>query len=159
MATGVRLCLVAGLALAGALATAGDPARAQGSTELVDELVACTAIEDPDERLACFDAVAEPLTGLTAEDGEDASESLYSFVGKDDVDTETVEIGESWRAVWKSEASVLTIELRGPEGDLIDTIGFQIGTGNGRSNVHSPGSYTFAIRGAGNWRVDIVAAE
>lgn len=162
--TRMRFGLVVGPALAGAvLLDAGAGWAQQRATdvvdELVDELVACVGLQAEDERLACYDAIAKPLAGLSSEAEGEADQMLFSFAGTGDVDSEVFEVTEPWRAVWQSEASILTIELRSAQNEILDTIGFQIGSGGGRSDVQSPGVYRLAARGSGAWRVNVVPAE
>ena len=152
---------VSAVVLVSVLAGAGaGPAAAQSgeTSSLADELVACAAIRDEGERLACYDGLAQPLARLDAE-AVDEDEILHTFSGKDDGDSGTVDIGQPWRAVWQSDVSILTIELREPDDNLIGTIGFQIGKGGGRSDVQEPGVYKLAMRGNGTWQVNIVPAE
>jgi hypothetical protein len=151
--------LVSAVVLASVLAGAGPAAAQSGETSnLADELVACAAVQDEGERLACYDGLAQPLARLDAK-AVDEDEILHKFSGKNDGDSDTVEIGQPWRAVWQSDVSILTIELREPDNSLIGTIGFQIGKGGGRSEVQRPGVYKLAMRGTGSWQVNIIPAD
>ena len=145
------------------LAAAG-PAWAQSrdgddTTKLADEIIDCAGLDDRQERLDCYDAVAEPLLGLEAPSaGSEAPAALYSFTGKNDWDSEVLDLAAPWRLVWQNQGSLLTVELRTPQGELVEVIGNQIGKGGGRSAPLEPGSYTLAVRGLGGWRVQVVDA-
>jgi hypothetical protein len=149
--------LAAFLLLAGALA-AGHGARAQtgpeDTTRLADQIIACAGMTGEGERLACYDQLAQPLLGL--EKGEGQAEAVHSFTGRDDWDSPPFEIARPWRLVWQNEGSLLTVELRGEQGEMLDVIGNQIGEGGGRSEVQEPGVYRLAVRGLGGWRVQVV---
>ncbi|GAB4356840.1 MAG: hypothetical protein Kow00114_08000 [Kiloniellaceae bacterium] len=150
--------LAAGLVGAALLAApAVVLAQAQDdTTRLADEIIGCAGLENDAERLACFDALAEPLMGLEQAGDGAGPAALHSFTGKDDWDSETLEFEGPWRLVWQNQGSLLTVELRTPQGELVDVVGNQIGRGGGRSEALDPGSYRLAVRGLGGWRVQAV---
>ena len=140
----VLLCT--GLLLLGASA-----ALAQGSS-LADRVVACTGIVDDAERLSCFDEVAGPLVNLVEDDSDERV-----FVGEGHWDSDQFPVERPFRLAWQSEATSLTIEVRGAGGDLLALIGPQIGEGAGRSELFRPGDYLLGIRASdGAWRVQVV---
>src|SRR3546814_267050 len=82
--------------------------------------------------------------------------SAHSFTGRDDWDSQPFEMTKAWRLVWQNQGSLLTVELRAEQGEMLDVIGNQIGQGGGRSEVQEPGVYRLAVRGLGGWRVQVV---
>jgi hypothetical protein len=82
---------------------------------------------------------------------------MHSFTGKDDWDSQVLEVDKPWRLVWQNQGSLLTVELRSEQDELLDVIGNQIGKGGGRSESLEPGSYRLAVRGLGGWRVQVVS--
>ncbi len=130
---------------------------ADDTTKLAEEIIDCAGLDDDAKRLACFDEIAAPLVGLgETSDDSDAPAALQQFTGKDNWDSEVLEVGTPWRLVWRNQGSLLTVELRTPQGELIDVVGNQIGEGGGRSEVLGPGSYRLAVRGLGGWRLQVV---
>lgn len=144
--------LAAGL-LATALLAAGGEAAAQ--ERLQGELAACRMLEDPTERLRCYDALA----GSEAEAGEVAAEEgamLLELAGEDDFDSEAFVPEGDWHLRWESEGSILTVELRDATGELVAIIGNQIGRGEDRSPEQPPGEYSLAVRAIGAWRLWVI---
>lgn len=155
---------IPGLAISAALALAvaagGGTAWAQtrttdDTTKLADQIIGCAGLDGDQERLRCYDALAQPLLGLD-DSSEDAPTALHSFTGRDDWDSEPIEVDTPWRLVWQNQGSLLTVELRTAQNEMVDVIGNQIGRGGGRSAVLEPGSYRLAVRGLGGWRVQVV---
>lgn len=136
------------------LAVAAQTSGSEDTTKLADQLVYCAGLSGEKERLACYDALARPLLGL--EESGAATAARHSFTGRDDWDSEPFEVMNPWRLTWQNEGSLLTIELRSEQGEMIDVIGNQIGRGGGRSEVQPPGVYRLAVRGLGGWRVQVV---
>jgi hypothetical protein len=129
-------------------------ARAQDdTTKLADEIIGCAGLQTDAERLQCYDAVAAPLTGLEQPSDSEGPGTLHSFTGKDDWDSEVLDFDRPWRLVWQNQGSLLTVELRTAQGELVEVVGNQIGRGGGRSAPIEPGSYRLAVRGLGGWRV------
>lgn len=126
----------------------------EDTTKLADQIVKCAGLTDNRPRLECYDELAQPLLGL--EEGGEGAKALHTFTGRDDWDSEAFEISQPWRAVWQNQGSLLTVELRGEQGEMLDVIGNQIGRGGGRSEVVEPGVYRLAVRGLGGWRVQVV---
>lgn len=153
--------LLAAAAFSAALsAEAGAQTRAaDDTTKLADEIIDCAGLDDDAARLACYDEVAEPLLGLEPSAEEGAGKALHSFTGKDDWDSEVLELTGPWRVVWQNQGSLLTVELRTSQGEMVDVIGNQIGEGGGRSAVLDPGSYRLAVRGLGGWRLQVISNE
>ena len=96
----------------------------------------------------------DPDDAVEEDGGADAAR--HSFTGRDDWDSEPFEVTQPWRVTWQNEGSLLTVELRGEQGEMLDVIGNQIGRGGGRSEVQEPGVYRLAVRGLGGWRVQVV---
>lgn len=140
--------------IAAPLAAAAQTGGPEDTTKLADQLVYCAGLPGEQERLACYDELAQPLLGL--EEGGGAAAALHSFTGRDDWDSESFEVMQPWRVTWQNEGSLLTVELRGEQGEMLDVIGNQIGRGGGRSDVQEPGVYRLAVRGLGGWRVQVV---
>jgi len=154
--------LACGVLAAGAPAL-GQSVVADDTTKLAEEIIDCAGLEAAEARLDCYDRLAAPLLGLaeTAE-GDGASAALHRFTGKEDWDSEVLDLTGPWRLVWQNQGSLLTVELRSSNGELVDVVGNQIGAGGGRSAVLDPGSYRLAVRALGAWRlqvIDIAAKE
>jgi len=123
------------------------------TTKLADEIIGCAGLQTDAERLECYDAVAAPLMGLEQSSDSEGPGTLHSFTGKDDWDSEVLNFDRPWRLVWQNQGSLLTVELRTEQGELVDVVGNQIGRGGGRSATLEPGAYRLAVRGLGGWRV------
>jgi len=123
------------------------------TTKLADEIIGCAGLQTDAERLECYDAVAAPLMGLEQPSDSEGPGTLHSFTGKDDWDSEVLNFDRPWRLVWQNQGSLLTVELRTEQGELVDVVGNQIGRGGGRSATLEPGAYRLAVRGLGGWRV------
>ncbi|MEO3429662.1 hypothetical protein AAFN88_12430 [Pelagibius sp. CAU 1746] len=152
-----KILLSAVFCAAGALGALGQDKSADDTTKLAEELIDCGGLDDEAKRLACYDGVAAPLVGLErASRSSDAPSALHKFTGKDNWDSDILDVGGPWRLVWQSQGSLLTVELYTPQGELVDVVGNQIGEGGGRSQVLGPGSYRLAVRGLGGWRLQVV---
>lgn len=148
----LAMTVLSGRAVAQASSTADDD-----TTKLADQIIDCAGLTEKEERLQCFDEVAAPLMGLDESSAPGSARALHSFTGKDDWNSEVVEVDKPWRLVWQNQGSLLTVELLSAQGELLDVIGNQIGKGGGRSEILDPGSYTLAVRGLGGWRVQVVS--
>lgn len=155
------LILLAGLGLAGGPAAAqSESATGEGGTsKLGNDLISCASIEEDQARLTCYDDLAQPLAGLEKDNAKGETEVLQSFAGEDDWDSEVFEMAKPWRVTWQAKASILTIELYGAEGELIDVIGNQIGAGGGTSGKLEPGRYYLGARGVGSWQIKVLPAK
>ena len=152
------------IVLAAGLGTAMTPVRAQteqsdDTTTLADELIDCAGLAGTAERLACYDALAQPLLGLDEAATGQGPKALHSFTGKGDWDSEVLEIQAPWRVTWTNQGSLLTVDLLTAQEEILDVIGNQIGSGGGRSKILEPGSYRLAVRGTGGWRVQVIDAK
>ncbi len=147
----------------GLLVAGGHPAQAQSqaaddTTKLAEEIIDCAGLDDATARLRCYDKLAAPLVGLEeAPDEAGAAKALHRFTGKDDWDSDVLDLEQPWRLVWQNQGSLLTVELQSAQGELVDVVGNQIGEGGGRSAVLDPGSYKLAVRGLGAWRLQVVS--
>jgi hypothetical protein len=150
------VCILLAMTLLGGRAAA-QSAAADDTTKLADQIIDCAGLSQNDERLRCYDELAEPLVGIEEPTADGVGQALHSFTGKDDWDSEVLEVDKPWRLVWQNQGSLLTVELRNDQGELLDVIGNQIGKGGGRSESLDPGSYTLAVRGLGGWRVQVVS--
>jgi len=149
--TAARVVVAGPLAIA--LLAGGGEAAAQ--ERLQGELAACRMLEDPTERLRCYDALA----GSDAEAGEVVAEEgavLLELAGEDDFDSEGFTAEDVWHLRWESEGSILTVELRDVGGELVAIIGNQIGRGEDRSPEQPPGAYSLAVRAIGAWRLWVI---
>ena len=123
------------------------------TSSLARELSSCIAIEDDAARLACFDAVAEPLAQAQHETEEAVSKVLQ---GEGDWDSEVFTMDGPWYIAWTLEGSILTVELHDHDDQLSNVVGNQIGAGEGTSPALDPGDWLLAIRAVGAWQVQIV---
>jgi hypothetical protein len=130
---------------------------ANDASKLADALIGCAGLTDKAARLECYDALAQPLLGLDDPASGEAGIATHRFTGTDDWDSQTFKVTTPWRLVWQSQGSLLTVELRTPEDEMLDVIGNQIGRGGGRSAQLKPGTYRLAVRGIGGWRVQVVS--
>lgn len=146
--------IAAAMIVAAPLAAAAQTGNSEDTTKLADQLLYCAGLPGEQERLRCYDTLAQPLLGL--DEGGGAAAARHSFTGRDDWDSEPFEVTQPWRVTWQNEGSLLTVELRGEQGEMLDVIGNQIGRGGGRSEVQEPGVYRLAVRGLGGWRVQVV---
>ena len=103
--------------------------------------------------------LAQPLAGLEKDNARGETEILKSFAGEDDWDSEVFEVDKPWRITWQTKANILTIELYGAEGELVDVIGNQIGAGGGTSGKLEPGRYYIGARGVGSWQIKVLPAK
>lgn len=149
-------CLLLAMSLLSGRAAAQSGAS-DDTTKLADQIIDCAGLDESTERLRCYDELAAPLVGIEEPTADGAGETLHRFTGKDDWDSEVLEVEKPWRLVWQNQGSLLTVELRSEQGELLDVIGNQIGKGGGRSERLAPGSYTLAVRGLGGWRVQVVS--
>lgn len=154
------LVLLASLSLAAGAAAQTESSTGEGGTsKLGQDIISCAGIEKDEERLSCYDSVAQPLAGLEQDNAEGETEVLQSFAGEDDWDSQVFEVNQPWRVTWQTKANILTIELHGPEGEMIDVVGNQIGAGGGTSGTLEPGRYSLAARGVGSWQIKVLPAE
>jgi len=152
----LAVCLLLGLSLFAGKAAAQSVA-ADDTTKLADQIIDCAVLTGDTERLSCFDELAAPLVGIEEPDVEGTGKALHSFTGKDDWDSDVLEVATPWRLVWQNQGSLLTLELHSDQGELLDVVGNQIGKGGGRSESLKPGRYRLAVRGLGGWRVQLVS--
>src|SRR3546814_14482745 len=95
---------------AGAAAQAQtQPGEEDDTTKLAEEILSCSALKNETARLACYDALAQPLLGLE-KPGQEDSGALLNFTGTDAWDSDDVEINKPWRLVWQNQGSLLTGE-------------------------------------------------
>lgn len=152
-------CLVLAAATAGGGAARAQSTSEDDTTKLAEEILSCSALQDEDARLECYDTLAQPLLGLEQATERGDAAALQSFTGTDDWDSEVLEIQRPWRLVWQNRGSLLTVELWTPQEEMLDVIGNQIGQGGGRSDVLEPGSYRLAVRGLGGWNIKVVGED
>ncbi|GAB4391925.1 MAG: hypothetical protein Tsb0032_05600 [Kiloniellaceae bacterium] len=153
----LALCALACGALAAGGPALGQSPAADDTTKLAEEIIDCAGLEAAEARLDCYDRLAAPLLGLEeTPEAESAGAALHRFTGKEDWDSEVLDLTGPWRLVWQNQGSLLTVELHTAEGELVDVVGNQIGAGGGRSAVLDPGSYRLAVRGLGAWRLQVI---
>jgi len=152
----LAVCLLLAVSLFTGRAAA-QAAADDDTTKLADQIIDCAGLSEKGERLQCFDEFAAPLMGIDEPEVPGSSRALHSFTGKDDWDSQVLEVDKPWRLVWQNQGSLLTVELRTEQDELLDVIGNQIGKGGGRSESLEPGSYRLAVRGLGGWRVQVVS--
>ncbi|WP_022727137.1 hypothetical protein [Fodinicurvata sediminis] len=126
--------------------------------EIESKLTACRMIEDPTERLQCYDKIVEG----ESESGNIVTtdeETIINIAGEDDFDSQVFTAEEEWHLRWTSQGSIMTIELRDFTGELIGIVGNQIGRGEGRSETLDPGEYMLAVRSIGEWEIFAIRGE
>ena len=139
------------LALAGVLASGAGETAAQEQKaleRLAAEVAACSMIQDPTERLRCYDTAIDRETDSVVPEGV-----VLELVGRDDFDTDSFAVDRPWHLRWDSAGSIFTVELHTMSGELIGIIGNQIGAGNDRSAPQPPGEYQLAVRAIGDWQI------
>ncbi len=152
----LAVCLLVAMTMLSGRAAA-QAAADDDTTRLADQIIDCAGLSENGERLQCYDKLAAPLIGIEEPTAPGGGRALHSFTGKDDWDSEVLEVDKPWRLVWQNQGSLLTVELRSEQNELLDVIGNQIGKGGGRSESLAPGSYRLAVRGLGAWRVQVVS--
>ena len=154
-----RSVTAAVLALAAtALALGAADAAAQERDTLAAEIAACRMLEDPTERLRCYDEAAE----AEAEEGEvvvEEGRAVLELAGSGDFDSDSFTTEAPWHLRWVSEGSIMTVELRDFTGEMITILGNQIGRGEGRSEVSAPGDYILAVRALGDWQLWVIEGD
>jgi hypothetical protein len=149
-----RACLVASciiLSSAGAAAQGG----AAPDPEIAKRLIACLDLAEERPRLQCYDSLVRQLAASAGNPQDQQPTAIYSLAGRDDHDSEALTIKQPWRLRWTFEGSILAIELRSQDNELVDIIGHQIGEGEGESEPLEPGVYRLAMRGIGSWSVSV----
>lgn len=129
------------------------------SQDVGDRLVECRKVAKPQDRLKCYDALADEMGVEAAESVDISPDAILTAVGSGDGDSELFTTTEPWRVRWETEGGILTIELRTSQGQLQAIIGNQIGAGFGESEPQEPGQWRLAMRGVGAWRIEVVPAE
>ncbi|WP_193370852.1 hypothetical protein [Pelagibius marinus] len=148
------------LCVAGAGGVLAQEKPADDTTKLAEEIIDCASLDSNARRLACYDEVAAPLLGVEgASEESDVPAAIHKFTGKDNWNSDVLELTSPWRLVWQNKGSLLTVELHTSQGELVEVVGNQIGEGGGRSTVIGPGSYRLAVRGLGGWQVQLVTEE
>lgn len=155
-----RSGILSGLLLGALWLTWGPPsagAQDAGSADSAafERLFRCVDMAEEALRLQCYDAIVEPLADARVDSDFQEDHTLYAFSGRDDHDTETLTIEQPWRARWVFEGSIFTIELRLPNGELVNIVGNQIGAGHGNTDVLQPGAYQLAVRAIGKWQIAV----
>lgn len=128
--------------------------------ELESELTACHMIDDPTERLKCYDKIVEGES--ESESGDIVAtdeETIINIAGEDDFDSKNFTTEETWHLRWNHKGSIMTIELRDFAGELIGIVGNQIGKGEGRSESLSPGEYMLSVRAIGEWEIYAIRGD
>lgn len=117
-------------------------------------MLGCRELEDPEERLTCFDREAGAFAPAEVP-GEPGK--LLEFSGAGEWTSNEFDVDQPWRVVWISEQSIFTLERRMSDGQFDTVIGFMTGKGEGQSDVSQPGTYRLGIRGtSGSWKLTII---
>lgn len=155
--------LVAALLLGGGLwlsagqasAQDSDPGEGEEAGRLAAEIAACRMVQDPTERLRCYDAAA----GAADDESVVAEGVVLQLAGEDDFDSDNFVSESPWHLRWNSRGSIFTVELQDIAGELIAIIGNQIGAGENRSEVQPPGEYRVAVRAIGSWQLWVMEED
>src|SRR3546814_16571414 len=100
---------------AGAAAQAQtQPGEEDDTTKLAAEILSCLALKNETARLACYDALAQPLLGLETL-GQADSGALLNFTGTAGWDYVVLQINTPWRLVWQTQRSLHTGTLGTPQ--------------------------------------------
>lgn len=139
-----------GLVAALASGTGGEAAaQEQEAVErLAAEIAACSMLQDPTERLRCYDEAAGRESDTVVPEGV-----ILELAGSDDFDSDSFVVEQPWHLRWGTEGSIFTAELHNIAGELIGIIGNQIGAGNDRSGAQPPGEYRLSVRAIGKWQI------
>lgn len=124
------------------------PAAPALPSELPASILACATLVDDAGRLACYDEV---VAAAAAE--AESSPTLFAVAGRNDGDSAAFRAPGRWYVEWRSEGSIVTMELHTAGGGFEAVIGTQIGSGSGRSASFPPGEYRLAVRGDGTWEL------
>src|SRR3546814_11693411 len=106
---------IASLAIAAPSAAQTVP---EETTKLAAQLIACAGLPGSEDRLKCYDRLAQPLLGL--EPADSAPTEAHSFTGRNDWDSQPYEMTNAWRLVWHKQGSLLTVELSAAQGKRTD---------------------------------------
>jgi len=146
---------VAALGLLVASLFGGEKALAEEKVErLAAEIAACAMLQDPTERLRCYDAAAGRESDKVVPEGV-----ILELAGRDDFDSDSFRTETPWHLRWESGGSIFTVELTNASGELIGIIGNQIGAGNDRSEPQPPGEYRLSVRAIGEWQLWIMEED
>jgi len=147
--------LLAAAWLAGGAALAGAQDAEEFESTTLERLFRCVDVAEESLRVQCYDAVVQPLAEARVDPEFEQDHTFYAFSGRDDHDTETLTIEQPWRARWVFEGSILTIELRLANGELVNIVGNQIGAGHGETDLLEPGAFRLAVRAIGKWQIAV----
>jgi len=128
------------------------PAGTALPSELPAPILACATLVDDEERLACYDVAVAASVAATAAAAE-SGPTLLVVEGRDNGDSATFRAPGRWYVEWRSEGSIVTMELHTTGGAFQAVVGTQIGSGSGRSASFPPGEYRLAVRGDGAWEL------
>lgn len=146
------------LVLTAALAsgTGGEAAaqEQQAVERLAAQVAACSMLQDPTDRLSCYDEAAGREGDPVVAEGV-----ILDLAGSDDFDSDTFVVAAPWHIRWDSAGSIFTVELQNIAGELIGIIGNQIGAGNDRSDPQPPGEYQLAVRAIGEWQIWVMEED
>lgn len=132
-------------------------AFAQDLPEEVEPLLACRELQDPQERLVCFD---REVAALAPAEKPGKPGALMEFNGSGEWTSPEIDIEKPWRVVWSSDQSIFTLERRTADDQLDTVIGFMTGAGEGQSDVGQPGTYRLGVRGSeGSWHLIVVPSR
>jgi hypothetical protein len=149
-----RACLVASCIV---LSPTGSAAQVGATldSEIGKRLIGCLELAEERPRLQCYDSLVRQLAASAGNPQDQQPTAIYSLAGRDDHDSEALTIKQPWRLRWTFDGSILAIELRSQDNELVDIIGHQIGEGEGESEPLEPGVYRLAMRGIGSWSVSV----
>jgi len=118
-----------GLSFLSLAALGGNGDAAAQEPEAVERLgakiAACRMLEDPTERLHCYDEAAGRESDAVVPEGV-----ILELAGSGDFDSESFTAEKPWHLRWESEGNVFTVELYNVAGEFIDVIGNQFGSGS-----------------------------
>jgi hypothetical protein len=109
----------------------------------------CLSILNADERVACYDRLAEVATGKGA-----ANEAeTWELTGQGSVVTQPITMDRLWSLAWETDDYAVSFELLSAEKNLIKSLGVQMTPGSGEKKELNAGTYRIRVGGSGNWRL------
>lgn len=122
-----------------ALLLAAAAAVSASSIDIPNELQGCRAIDDRDQRLACFDGMA-------------IRHSPPRFAGRHGATTEAFTVAAPQRLRYQSDGAIFVMYLRDAQGQVLQNLVLH-GGGEDSYAIDTPGTYSLQVNGSETWRI------